>query len=136
MELPDKIYTAITDLTDKGNSKLDANNYGDAFNFFFQALSLLPEPKIQWEAYTWLNASLADCCFHLKKFNECLLFSYDALNGPDAIDNPFIHLRLGQATFELNDLNKAKASLLKAYMLAGEMIFAEDDPKYKEIIIN
>jgi tetratricopeptide (TPR) repeat protein len=136
MELPNKIYSAITDLTDKGNAQLDATNYGSASTLFLQALSLLPEPKTQWEAYTWLNASLADCSFHLKFFDTCLLFSYDALNGPDAVDNPFIHLRLGQAAFELNDMTKAKASLLKAYMLAGEIIFSEDDPKYKKLVTN
>jgi tetratricopeptide (TPR) repeat protein len=58
----------------------------------------------------------------------------DALNCPDAQDNPFIHLRIGQNLYRLGDEDKAVDSFLKAYMLDGEEIFEEDGKKYLEFI--
>ncbi len=53
-----------------------------------------------------------------------------ATTCPDAIGNPFLHLRLGQCQFELADLDKASDELIRAYMGAGKDIFSQDDAKY------
>ena len=53
---------------------------------------------------------------------------------PEAIGNPFIHLRLGQAQFELGDKEAAADELMRAYMGAGAEIFAEEAPKYLEYL--
>jgi tetratricopeptide (TPR) repeat protein len=93
-------------------------------------MELLPEPKFDWEASTWLLAAIGDANFlggHYEQAREALS---DAMHCPDAIGNPFIHLRLGQAQFELGNLERAADELARAYMAAGKDIFSEDDPKY------
>jgi tetratricopeptide (TPR) repeat protein len=130
MELSDELYEKVTNLSDKGNDALDHTNYTLALALFQQGMDLLPEPKIHWEAYTWFKASMADAYFHQSDFENCMEAAFDALNGPDAVGNPFIHLRLGQALFELSQMKRAEDELLRAYMLAGKDIFSEDDPKY------
>ena len=54
----------------------------------------------------------------------------NAVQCPDGLGNPFIHLRLGQAYFELENPEKAADELARAYMGGGVDIFMEDDPKY------
>jgi tetratricopeptide (TPR) repeat protein len=130
MELADNIYEEITELSEQGNQALDTQRYVEALTHFEAALALLPEPKTEWDAYTWLKASMADVYFHQNDFSNCSTCAYDALNGADAVDNPFIHLRLGQALFEQSQRERAESELLQAYMLAGLEIFSEDDPKY------
>ena len=53
---------------------------------------------------------------------------------PGAIGNPFIHLRLGQAQFELKNLGRAKDDLARAYMGGGDEIFKDEDRKYLHFI--
>jgi len=134
MELSDDIYSKITDFSDQGNDYLDEGNYDKAILAFENALKLLPEPKAQWEAYTWLKASIGDAHFQSNRFSECSESEFDALNGPDAMENPFIHLRLGQALFELGHMERAESELLQAYMLEGKVIFSEDNPKYEKFM--
>jgi hypothetical protein len=52
------------------------------------------------------------------------------MHGPDALGNPFLHLRLGQCRFELGDLDRAADELARAYMADGEDVFDGEDPKY------
>ncbi len=56
------------------------------------------------------------------------------MHCPDAIGNPFIHLRLGQCQYELGNEEQAADELARAYMVAGDEIFDTDDPKYLEFI--
>ena len=57
-----------------------------------------------------------------------------AMRCPEAIGNPFIHLRLGQTQFELGNKDRAADELMRAYMGAGAEIFAEEAPKYLEFL--
>lgn len=134
MELSDDIYSKVMYFSNQGNDYLDNGDYDKAILAFENALKLLPEPQTQWEAYTWLKASIGDAHFQAKRFSECSEAEFDALNGSDAMGNPFIHLRLGQSLFELGDMERAESELLQAYMLAGKDIFSEDDTKYERFI--
>ena len=53
---------------------------------------------------------------------------------PDAIGNPFIHLRLGQTQFELGNKDRAADELMRAYMGAGAEIFVGEAPKYLQYL--
>jgi hypothetical protein len=45
------------------------------------------------------------------------------MHGPDAIGNPFLHLRLGQCLYELGDLDRAADELTRAYLGGGADLF-------------
>jgi hypothetical protein len=53
-----------------------------------------------------------------------------AMHCPDAIGNPFLHLRLGQCQFESGNLERAADEFIRVYAIAGSGIFKEENPKY------
>lgn len=130
MQLPDAVHDQITDLSTEGDSLAEQAKYREAIEKYVAALDLLPEPKFDWEACTWLLAAIGDANFLGGHHEQARVALSDAMHCPGAIGNPFIHLRLGQAQFELGNLERAADELARAYMGAGKEIFEEDDPKY------
>lgn len=127
MELPKVIQGKLDVLAEQGNKLCDASKFDEAIRLWRAAIELLPEPRVNWEAYTWLSASIGDAQYQLKEFDAARQSFFDALNGPGGQENPFVHYRLGQSQASLGDQEHGVASLLKAYMLDGEEIFDEDD---------
>jgi tetratricopeptide (TPR) repeat protein len=132
MQLPDKLYAQVEKLSEEGNVAFDAGRYAAAIERWNAALALLPAPAVDWEAWTWLQTSIGDAYYQLGNFGAARAALFDALNGPGALDNPFIHYRLGQASVRQGRDAEGREHLLKAYMLDGEDIFqAEPDgPRY------
>jgi tetratricopeptide (TPR) repeat protein len=120
----------IADLSDEGNALLETSRYQDALAKFSAALDMVPEPHSAWEAATWLYVSIGEVHFQLRDFKETFRCFANAVQCPKGLGNPFIHLRLGQASFELGDFDRAADELTRAYK-GGELeILLEDDPKY------
>ena len=130
VELDSDLHSRITALAETGNSHLDAGDVAGALAQFEEALGLLPSPVEAWEAATWLLASIADCHFASGNFLAVRESATRAVNCPGGLGNPFVHLRLGQAQYELGNVERAKDELARAYMAAGDEIFEGDDPKY------
>jgi tetratricopeptide (TPR) repeat protein len=123
MELSENIYEQVEALSAEGSSLFDAARFSQAILKWKKALELLPEPQPDWDAYTWLSTSIGDAHYQLAQFDVARQFLFDALNGPDAQSNPFIHYRLGQCEIKIGNQDSAKNHLLQAYMLDGEKIF-------------
>lgn len=130
MELEGDLYRKVTRLSERGNKYMEAEEWDKAIAVFDEALELLPEPKSQWEATLWLNASIGDACFMKDDFVRAKEALFDALNCPDGTANSFVLIRLGEVLYELEDMEGAKEYLLRAYMLEGKEIFEAEDPKY------
>jgi tetratricopeptide (TPR) repeat protein len=127
MQLPKTISSQIDDLSSKGNDLCDESRFAQAIEKWRAAIELLPEPRVNWEAYTWLSASIGDAQYQAGQLDAARNSFYDALNGPGGQENPFIHYRLGQSLIRLKEEDRGIESLLKAYMLDGEEIFSADD---------
>ena len=128
--LTPEIDEKISTLCKVGDELAHESHYHEAKDKYIEALSLLPDNPTEFEASTWIYAAMGDAYFYLKNYDKMLECFRNVLNCPNGHDNPFIHLRLGQAYFELNDLDRAAEQLTKAYLEAGTDIFMEDDPKY------
>jgi tetratricopeptide (TPR) repeat protein len=126
MNLSDKIYARLEELSEAGNDLLDDKNPADAIRKWQSALELLPEPKQDWEAATWLHASIGDAEYQLGNFDAARHSFFDALNAVDGNGNPFVYFRLGQCQVKLGQADDAIDNFLKAYMLDGENIFRSD----------
>jgi len=50
------------------------------------------------------------------------------------VENPFFHLRAGQAYYELGETEKAKQWLASAWAAEGDELFYAKDPKYLRFI--
>ncbi|EZI26817.1 hypothetical protein PUN49_12165 [Pseudomonas extremaustralis] len=127
-QLPDDIYEKIHELSEAGNNLCEVNEFSRAVDQWTKALTLLPEPKVEWEAYTWLSASVGDAQYQLGHIKIALESFFDALNGPAGTENPYILYRLGQCHTLLDMTDKGVEFLLKTYMLDGDSLF-HDDPE-------
>ena len=128
--LSNTIIRKVTHLCDKGDAFFDELKLPEAIDAYQKALDLLPAPFIEWEISTYLTVSIADAFFYLENFEEVAAFMEIALLTPEGLENPLVHLRLGQAYSEINEAEKAKKSLQRAFDMEGADIFADDDPKY------
>lgn len=128
-ELPNKTHAEIQALCAQGDALAEQEDYQPALKVYWTAWDLLPEPKTQWEAATWILGAIGDANFLSGDFIAGRDNLSMAMQCPDAIGNPFLHLRLGQCRFELGELDKAADELARAYMGGGAEIF-EDADKY------
>ncbi|WP_059172937.1 tol-pal system YbgF family protein [Bacillus sp. FJAT-27445] len=136
MELQDEVYEQIVELCSQGDELVNNGEFEEAIELYSNALDLIPEPKIIWEASTWVYTALRDTHFFIENYEVAMNFLYDALNCPDGMGNPFILLRLGECLYELGEVSKSKEYLLRAYVLEGYSIFQSEDDKYFQVIIN
>ncbi|WKX76184.1 hypothetical protein [Zobellia laminariae] len=134
IELSNRDYNELEILIEQGNDFYESGELKKALEKYESALDIIPSPKTDWEASTWLYTSIADTFFSGGNLEAAKDNYYNALNCPDGMGNGYIHLSLGQALFELKEIDKAKESFLKAYMLEGNEIFEGEDPKYFELI--
>jgi len=129
-ELDDALYEKIQELCAEGDFFASSGGFPAALGNYWQAWDLLPEPKTQWNAATWILAAVGDANFlggDCEAGRDNLSM---AMHCPEAIGNPFLHLRLGQCQFELGNLDSAANELARAYMAAGVDVFKAEDPKY------
>jgi tetratricopeptide (TPR) repeat protein len=127
--LPDEIYEKITDLSEQGNTLLDAGDINGAIAAWEEALATVPSPNTEWESALWLHASLGEAHRMAGRFDIAQGHLLDALNCPDGHMNPFVLLRLGETLVDQGQPDPGTEYLLRAYMLEGDEIFEEDDDK-------
>lgn len=129
MTISERIFQEITRLSNKGNALLERGAISEAFHCFKNALDLLPNPKEKWEAYPWLKASLGECLYLEKQFEEACEYFWSVYNASGTNVNPYILLRLGECCTELH-LPNAQDLLFRAFLLAGKDIFKMEPDKY------
>jgi tetratricopeptide (TPR) repeat protein len=129
-ELTGQALAEIQNLCKLGDEHAEGGRHSEALKAYWSAWALIPEPKTNWDAATWVLAAIGDANFLSADYAACRDNLTAAMSCPDAIGNPFLHLRLGQSQFELGDLDRAADELMRAYMGAGPEIFKDQDPKY------
>lgn len=129
-ELEDSTYERIKALCAYGDKLAEAGAFKDAVAEYNKAWNLIPDPRNEWNASTWILAAIADACF-LGGYKGSAFDALEyAMTCPGAIANPFLHLRFGQVLFDRGELDRAADELIRAYALEGEEIFANEDPRY------
>jgi tetratricopeptide (TPR) repeat protein len=133
-QLSDDLNGQIQALCAEGDLLADANSFPEALQKYWAAWEFLPEPATKWEAATWILGAIGDANF----LSEDYVAGRDnlslAMHCPDAIGNPFLHLRLGQCQFELGDYDRAADELARAYMGSGTEIFESEEEKYFDFL--
>ncbi|MEA3009981.1 MAG: hypothetical protein QOJ91_1673 [Sphingomonadales bacterium] len=128
-------YERILSLYREGERLVQGGSIAAAFGKYVDAWELIPEPRQLWEISTPLISALADCCFLAGEYDEVLKTLEFGMQCPGAVDNPFLHLRLGQALLEQGgEDDRAADELMRAYDAHGEKIFEHQDPKYLEFL--
>ena len=129
-ELPDALHEQIKALSAQGDQLASEAEYQAALSKYNEAWQLVPEPKTDWRASTWVLAAIGDACFLGRFFATGAEALRDAMHCPGGFGNPFIHMRLGQCELELGNEPAATDNLLRAYALEGKRIYSAEDPKY------
>ena len=129
-ELDEETHGRILRLSEAGDARMAARDPKAAIELFQGAFALVPEPYEEWDASLWLLAALGDAYFLDGQHEAARTAFAQAMRVPGAIGNPFLHLRVGEAQLERGDEGRAVDELLRAYMGAGEEIFADEDAKY------
>jgi tetratricopeptide (TPR) repeat protein len=133
-ELDEVLHASITALTKAGDAYVESGKHDLALEKYREAFRLLPAPFEKWEAATWILTAIGDTLFSKADYGRARETLQQAMHCPGAIGNPFLHLRLGQAQFELKNIERAKDELARAYMGGGDEIFKDEDPKYLRFI--
>ncbi len=134
IELPALIHTQIVALCSQGDELVERGDFDAAKQQYIAALRLLPSNPVDWEAATWIYVAIGDIHFRTNHFDKAFKCFYNAVQCPNGLGNPYIHLRLGQLYYEQSNVDKAADELTRAYMGGGLDIFLEDDPKYLEFL--
>ena len=64
-----------------------------------KALSSIPEPKEMYEISLPAFTALGEAYFYMQDYDNALSAFRKAFKTPGGIDNPLLHLRLGQAYY-------------------------------------
>lgn len=133
-ELPDYTYDRVKALCRLGDEAATRRKFKEAVMSYEHALELLPAPKSKWEAAAWIYAAIGDAHFLAGDMGYALEAFDMAIGAATGFGNPFLHLRRGQALFELGRKKEAANELTRAYSLAGEQIFENEHPKYEAFL--
>lgn len=126
-ELSDEVHKRIRALCKKGDALAKTGQYPAALQQYWAAWDLLPEPQTDYEAATWVLTAIGDANFLGGDYTAGRDNLSVAMHCPDAMGNPFLHLRLGQCQFELGNLDRAADELARAYTGTGVDIFVGAD---------
>ncbi|MCP2067939.1 tetratricopeptide repeat protein [Pseudomonas laurylsulfatiphila] len=129
-ELSPDLHAEIKKLCGDGDLLAESGHFEDAVAQYNKALALIPFPKNDWEAATWILAAIADACFLSGLTTSAYEALQYAMTCPGGIGNPFLHLRLGQVLLDDGQGDRAADELMRAYMGAGLEIFAAEDARY------
>ncbi len=132
-ELSDDVYEAISDMSEQGNQFAEDGNHAAAADVWQLALTLLPEPAHSWEAWIWLQASIADVRYQMQDYAATLAALDQALRHEDAAGSPFVHYLQGKARHRLGDAG-AVESLARAHAIDGDDIFTSDGEEGAEML--
>lgn len=133
-ELPAETYDKVLKFSKSGDALAKKGKFKEAIADYNEAWQLLPKPKGEWKASTWLLAAIIDAAFFGGYFKTARQALNDVMRMEDSVGNPFLHLRNGQVLFEEGKLDEAAEELMRAYMAEGKKMFADDDPKYYEFL--
>lgn len=132
--LSEDIAERVDQLSEAGDALMEDEKFTEAYELYVQALELMPEPLHDHPEATWIFVSLGDSYFFPEDFESAFEAYQDAVQCPEGLGNPYVHLRLGQCALELGLETQAIHELTRAYMRDGDQIFEDEDPKYFEFL--
>ena len=119
-----------------GYQYYDNGDYKTAIRNFYSAWTLIPKPQTQWQESGWVLTALGDAYFRKGDYQNSCEALCSALHCPECDGNPFVHLRLGQCHFELDDLEQAKLQFQRVLDQQGKALFEQENNKYLNCLLS
>lgn len=133
-ELPPGVQAEIQALCEEGDRLADAGGIEGAVETYGRAWELLPDPKEDWAAATWILSAIGEACYMAGLRTSALDALERAVDTPDGAADPALRLRLGQVLLDLKQEARASDELLRAHELGGEDLFEDEDPRYIAVV--
>ena len=121
---------------ESGYRYYDQGDYKTAIRRFYTAWTLIPKPQTQWQEAGWVLTALGDAYFRKQDFKNSLEALSSALHCPGCSGNPFVHLRLGQTYFELDQKELAIDQFQHVLDHQGRPLFEHEDNKYLNSLLS
>ena len=132
--LPSNVFDPVRAKATEGEAAMAAGDFPAAWSAFVDALQLLPDPVERWNAAGWLLVAMGEIRFRGGKYQTAIDPLQDSMSCPGTLGNPWVHLRLGQARFEVGEMERAADELARAYMGGAREVFEGHDPKYFALV--
>ena len=133
-DLAPEIKQKVVELCEKAVSQSEIERFEASNRSLEKVLLLIPEPKPEWKAYTWLQASRPDNFYELEHYAEALVLFEEALELDEVYQsNGYVHMRIGQCLHHLKRQQEALGYLKEAYQLGGEELFEDEYAIYKKL---
>ena len=128
--LDNDTHLQVRALCAQGYGCYDTGDFKQALRHFYQAWMLLPKPQTDFVESGWVLTAIGDSYFCSAQYEQAKEALASALHCEGMIDNPFIHLRLGQCLLELGQQGPACTHLGLAFERGGRKLFDKEAPKY------
>ena len=133
-KLDPEVTRSIRAICEHADMLVKMKEYSFAISKYFEALSLIPDPKREYKAATWIYTSIGETYWKLRDYHNAGAQFFNALTSVGGDQSARLNLRVGECLYECGDDTHYPEYLCKAYMLDGEHAFEEEDPKYFEAI--
>jgi len=124
----------VHELCKEGYSAYDKSLYKEAIRHFFRAWTLIPKPQHQYPEAGWVLTALGDAYFRKGDNTLAIESLSSAIHCANIGENPFIQLRLGQAYYESNEMDKARQHFQLTIDYGGNKLFEAEEAKYLELL--
>lgn len=121
------------EMLSKAEDYLELGKYNKAKEYFQMAIDKAELYSEEEQDVIYRNgySGLGDYYFNKNDYKTAKDYFFDAYNYE--FENPYINLRIGQCLVHLDETEKAKEYLMRAYMMDGEEVF-EGNEQYLEYI--
>lgn len=94
----------------------------------------LTDDQKRTRAGRYVIIHIAEVCFSERLIEDAIDNFNFAMKFKDSVGNPFLHLRLGQLNYLIQNKEKMYDDLSRALIMGGEGIFKDEDPKLIEMV--
>jgi tetratricopeptide (TPR) repeat protein len=130
----DQLDSKIAEITRRAKNYSFDGKHQASIDEYHNALDLIGQNVKKSKHAVMLYSGIGEVYFLQQKWEEALEYYGNAVQSEGGLGEPLIHLRLGQLRYELDQKEKAKDELLRAYMGGGEKYFEDENPKYLALI--
>ncbi|MEP2237455.1 MAG: hypothetical protein ABJI22_03775 [Maribacter sp.] len=113
------------------NNDLDVESRVEELMKIYESLT---DDQKRTRAGRYVIIHIAEVCFSERWIEDAFDNFNFAMQFKDTVGNPFLHLRLGQLNYLVQNKDKMHDDLSRALIMAGESIFKEEDPKLIEMV--
>jgi hypothetical protein len=133
-DLESELKAQVVELCNKAVEAQEEERFHASNRDLQKVYDLLPEPKNEWKAYSWLISIMADNHFEQEEYIASFekleeVFTLDA----ESTENAYLCLRRGQCALELEHDELAKQFLTRAFELEGKELFEDEHSKYLKL---